>query len=47
MLDDSTDTRKAFAPSVHARLTEVRRAVDPHGLFMAPHPSPDPDGHNA
>jgi FAD/FMN-containing dehydrogenase len=41
MLDDSTDTRKAFPPDVHARLSAVRRAADPHGLFMAPHPSPD------
>jgi FAD/FMN-containing dehydrogenase len=38
MLDDSTDTRKAFPPSVHARLSAIRRDVDPHGLFMAPHP---------
>jgi FAD/FMN-containing dehydrogenase len=37
MLDDSSDTRKAFAPQVHARLTAIRRAADPHGLFMAPH----------
>lgn len=40
MVDDSTDTRKAFAPDVHARLSTIRREVDPHGLFMAPHPSP-------
>ena len=40
MLDDSTDTRKAFPPDVHARLSEIRRGVDPKGLFMAPHPSP-------
>ncbi len=37
MLDDSSDTRKAFPPDVHARLTTIRRRVDPHGLFMAPH----------
>ena len=37
MLDDSSDTRKAFPPDVHARLTAIRRTVDPHGLFMAPH----------
>jgi phytoene dehydrogenase-like protein len=24
-------------PDVHARLTVIRRRVDPHGLFMAPH----------
>ena len=36
MLDDSTDTRKAFPPDVHARLSEIRRGVDPQGLFMAP-----------
>jgi FAD/FMN-containing dehydrogenase len=41
MVDASIDTRKAFAPSVHARLSAIRRAVDPHGLFMAPHPSPE------
>lgn len=41
MVDDSIDTRKAFPPSVHARLSEIRRAADPHGLFMPPHPSPD------
>jgi len=41
MLDDSVDTRKAFPPDVHERLTAVRRSVDPHGLFMPPHPSPD------
>jgi hypothetical protein len=42
MLDDSIDTRKAFAPEVHARLSAIRRSVDPDGLFMSPHPSPDP-----
>lgn len=43
MLDDSTDTRKAFPADVHARLTAVRRSVDPRGLFLAPHgASPDP-----
>ena len=41
MLDDSIDTRKAFAPEVHARLSAIRRSVDPDGLFMSPHPSPD------
>ncbi len=40
MVDDSMDTRKAFPPEVHARLSEIRRTVDPRGLFMAPHPSP-------
>jgi len=38
MLDDRTDTRKSFPPGVHARLSAVRRSVDPHGLFLAPHP---------
>ena len=37
MLDDRTDTRKAFPPGVHARLSAIRRAVDPDGLFVAPH----------
>lgn len=41
MLDDSVDTRKAFPPQVHARLSAIRRSVDPHDLFMPPHPSPD------
>jgi FAD/FMN-containing dehydrogenase len=41
MLDDSVDTRKAFAPAVHTRLSAIRRSVDPQGLFMPPHPSPD------
>jgi FAD/FMN-containing dehydrogenase len=40
MVDESSDTRKAFPPDVHARLSAIRRSVDPHGLFMAPHPSP-------
>jgi FAD/FMN-containing dehydrogenase len=38
MLDERTDTRKVFAPGVHARLSEIRRALDPHGLFLDPHP---------
>ena len=38
MLDDRTDTRKAFPPGVHARLSAIRHAVDPRGLFLAPHP---------
>lgn len=38
MVDESSDTRKAFPPDVHARLSAIRVAVDPHGLFMAPHP---------
>jgi FAD/FMN-containing dehydrogenase len=41
MLDDSSDTRKAFPADIHARLTAIRRSVDPHGLFMAPHPAAD------
>jgi FAD/FMN-containing dehydrogenase len=40
MVHASTDTRKVFSPSSHARLSEIRRAVDPEGLFMAPHSSP-------
>ncbi len=38
MLDEQTDTRKVFPPGVHARLAEIRRAVDPDGLFVDPHP---------
>ena len=37
MLDARTDTRKVFPPGVHARLSAVRRAVDPGGLFLAAH----------
>lgn len=37
MLDERTDTRKVFPPGVHARLSAIRRAVDPAGLFVAPH----------
>jgi hypothetical protein len=37
MLDDRTDTRKVFPPGVHARLSAVRRAVDPGDLFLAAH----------
>jgi FAD/FMN-containing dehydrogenase len=40
MVDASTDTRKVFSPAAHARLSDIRRAVDPQGLFMAPHSSP-------
>jgi FAD/FMN-containing dehydrogenase len=35
MAGDSSDTRKAFAPEVHAHLSAIRRSVDPDGLFMA------------
>jgi FAD binding domain len=37
MLDARTDTRKVFPPGVHARLSAVRRAVDPGSLFLAAH----------
>jgi FAD/FMN-containing dehydrogenase len=39
MHDDQVDTRKVFPPGVHARLSAIRHAVDPHGLFVAPHPA--------
>jgi hypothetical protein len=42
MLDAATDTRKAFPPGVHARLSAVRAAVDPHRLFVAQHDVPGP-----
>src|SRR3712207_4569482 len=35
MVDARTDTRKVFTPGVHARLSAVRRAVDPGNLFLA------------
>lgn len=37
MLDARTDTRKVFPPGVHARLSAVRRSVDPGDLFLAAH----------
>jgi FAD/FMN-containing dehydrogenase len=37
MLDDPTDTRKAFPPDVHARLAQTRRTADPTRLFVPPH----------
>jgi FAD/FMN-containing dehydrogenase len=37
MLDEPVDTRKVFPPGVHARLSAIRRSVDPRGLFVAPH----------
>jgi FAD/FMN-containing dehydrogenase len=39
MNDQPTDTRKAFPPEVHARLSAIRRGVDPRGLFVEPHPA--------
>jgi|tagenome__1003787_1003787.scaffolds.fasta_scaffold20937733_2 FAD/FMN-containing dehydrogenase len=37
MLDDLSDSRKAHRPEVHARLSALRRAVDPTGLFVGQH----------
>ncbi|SOE02190.1 FAD-binding oxidoreductase [Blastococcus haudaquaticus] len=37
MLDARTETRKVFAPGVHARLSAIRHAVDPGDLFLAAH----------
>ena len=37
MLDDRRDPRKAYPPEVYARLTALRHAVDPAGLFVGPH----------
>jgi FAD/FMN-containing dehydrogenase len=37
MLDDLSDRRKAYPPEVYARLSALRRAVDPHGLFVGQH----------
>jgi len=39
MHDDRVDTRKVFPPGVHARLSAIRREVDPRGLFIEPHPA--------
>jgi FAD/FMN-containing dehydrogenase len=41
MLDDRTDTRKAFPPGVHARLAALRAAVDPDRLFVGQHLMPE------
>jgi FAD/FMN-containing dehydrogenase len=41
MLDDATDTRKAFPPGVHARLAALRAAVDPERLFVGQHLMPE------
>jgi hypothetical protein len=37
MLDERSDTRKAFPPGVHARLSALRADVDPERLFVGPH----------
>ena len=37
MLDERSDTRKAFPPDVHARLSALRASVDPDRLFVGPH----------
>ncbi len=37
MLDERSDTRKAFPPGVHTRLSALRAAVDPDRLFVGPH----------
>jgi FAD/FMN-containing dehydrogenase len=38
MLHESIDTREALPPSAYERLCALRRALDPDGLFMVPHP---------
>ena len=35
--EQATDTARGFAPADYERLVAVRRAVDPHGLFVANH----------
>ena len=40
MLDESSDTRKAFPPTSTPGCPRSAARCDPHGLFMAPHPSP-------
>jgi hypothetical protein len=37
MLDDLSDRRRAYPPDVYARLSALRRVVDPHGLFVGQH----------
>jgi hypothetical protein len=39
MLDDEVQARTGFPAEVYTRLTAVRRAVDPDGLFVAQHAS--------
>lgn len=41
MLDARTDTRKAFPPGVHERLSRIRAQADPGGLFVAQHGVPE------
>lgn len=41
MNDRRTDTRKALSATGHARVSAVRRAVDPDGLFLAHHGLPE------
>jgi hypothetical protein len=41
MLDDATDTRKAFPPGVHARLATLRAVLDPERLFVGQHLMPE------
>ena len=33
MIDDAVRARRSFAPAARARLSDVRRAYDPAGLF--------------
>lgn len=40
MLDDRSDVRTALPPGAPGRLAAIRRAVDPRGLFLAPHRLP-------
>ena len=44
MLDDHTDTRKAFPPDVHARLAVLRAALDPDRVFVGQHMTPEQPG---
>lgn len=37
MLDDESQARSGFSPDAYARLVQIRRAVDPSGLFVAQH----------
>jgi FAD/FMN-containing dehydrogenase len=37
MIDERSDTRKAFPSEVHERLSALRAAVDPDQLFVGPH----------
>jgi hypothetical protein len=43
MADDKVAERHGWPESTWQRLAAIRAAVDPNGLFVAPHPATDQD----